>query len=61
MILAGTTLAVDSNRIVKSDQSMDLKAGEAHYAVLGNICGGRIIVNGAALGGPWAPLNRINV
>ena len=29
------------------------------FTVLGNIVGGPIVIDGAALGGPWQPLNVI--
>ena len=39
-------------------RSLDLKLGNAKaLTVLGNIVGGPIMVNGAALGAPWQPLN----
>jgi len=41
-------------------RSLDLKLGNAKaLTVLGNIVGGPIMVNGAALGAPWQPLNVI--
>jgi hypothetical protein len=41
-------------------RSLDVKLGNAKaLSVLGNIVGGPIIINGAALGGPWQPLNVI--
>jgi hypothetical protein len=41
-------------------RSLDVKLGNAKaLTVLGNIVGGPIIINGAALGGPWQPLNVI--
>jgi hypothetical protein len=41
-------------------RSLDVKLGNAKaLTVLGNIVGGAIIINGAALGGPWQPLNVI--
>jgi hypothetical protein len=62
VVLASRTLAVDANRVHASRLSMELKAGEAHFTVLGNICRGEILVNGSLLSGtPWDPLNRQNV
>ena len=41
-------------------RSLDVKLGNAKaLTVLGNIVGGPIIINGAALGAPWQPLNVI--
>ena len=41
-------------------RSLDVKLGNAKaLTVFGNIVGGPIIINGAALGGPWQPLNVI--
>jgi len=41
-------------------RSLDVKLGNAKaLTVLGNIVGGPIVINGAALGGPWQPLNVI--
>ena len=62
VILTGGTLIVDANRVQANALSMDLKAvgGDEHYTVLGNVCRGRIRINGAALAPPWAPLNRQN-
>lgn len=61
VILAASTLAVDNNRVQASGLSMDLKAGEAHFTVLGNICRGRIRINNNGIALPWEPLNRQNV
>ena len=61
VVLAADTLVADSNRVRQSRDAMELKAGEAHYTVLGNICVGRIRVNGAPLAAPWLPLNRQGV
>jgi len=61
VVLSGGTLVVDANRVQAGGLSMDLKTGDQHYTVLGNICRGRILVNGVAIIAPWAPLNRQNV
>jgi hypothetical protein len=61
VILTGGTMVVEGNRVLRAGLSMDLKTGDEHYTVLGNICRGRIRVNGSALAAPWTPLNRQNV
>jgi hypothetical protein len=61
VVLSGGTLIVASNRVQASSLSMDLKAAENHFTILGNICRGRIRVNNAALAPPWEPLNLQNV
>ena len=44
----------------RNARALDLKLGNAKaLTVLGNIVGGPILVNGAALGAPWQPLNVI--
>ncbi|KAF5409207.1 MAG: Right handed beta helix region [Candidatus Udaeobacter sp.] len=44
----------------RNARSLDLKLGNAKaLTVLGNIVGGPIMVNGAALSAPWQPLNVI--
>jgi hypothetical protein len=44
----------------RNAKSLDVTLGNAKaLTVLGNIVGGPIIINGAALGGPWQPLNVI--
>jgi hypothetical protein len=41
-------------------RSLNVTLGNAKaLTVLGNIVGGPIVINGAALGGPWQPLNVI--
>ena len=55
-------LIAAENRIEcrRDARSLDVKLGNAKaLTVLGNIVGGAIIINGAALGGPWQPLNVI--
>jgi hypothetical protein len=55
-------LIAAENRIEcgRDARSLDVKLGNAKaLTVLGNIVGGPIIINGAALGGPWQPLNVI--
>lgn len=62
VLLTASTLIVDANRVMANSLAMDLTAtgGNEHYTVLGNVCRGRIRVNGAAIAPPWAPLNRQN-
>lgn len=56
--LESSTLIVCNNRIVGDDISLDIRAAQRHYTVLGNICRGKIIVSpGGNLPAPWAPLN----
>jgi hypothetical protein len=55
--LAAGTLIVGSNRVQASSISMELQVAEQHFTVLGNICRGRIMVNGGPLPQPWMPLN----
>ena len=44
----------------RDTRSLDLKLGnQKALTVLGNIVGGPIMFNGAALGAPWQPLNVI--
>jgi hypothetical protein len=44
----------------RNAKSLDVTLGNAKaLTVLGNIVGGPIVINGAALGGPWQPLNVI--
>ena len=44
----------------RDTRSLDLKLGnQKALTVFGNIVGGPIMVNGAALGAPWQPLNVI--
>jgi hypothetical protein len=46
----------------RNARALDLTLGNAKaLTVLGNIVGGPILVNGAALGAPWQPLNVIGV
>ena len=55
-------LIAAENRIEcgRNAKSLDVTLGNAKaLTVLGNIVGGPIIINGAALGGPWQPLNVI--
>jgi hypothetical protein len=61
VLLAADTLIVASNRVEASGLSIELQVTEQHFTVLGNICRGRILVNGGALPGPWGPLNLQNV
>jgi hypothetical protein len=57
VILGAGTVIAASNRIQAAGLSMDVKAAEQHVTVLGNICRGKITVNGNALPQPWGPLN----
>jgi hypothetical protein len=60
-LAAGAIIAAE-NRVECSRNSsgLDLKAGNAKaVTVVGNIVGGPILVNGAALSAPWQPLNVI--
>ena len=55
-------LIAAENRIQcgRNAKALDVKLGNAKaLTVLGNIVGGPIVINGAALGGPWQPLNVI--
>jgi hypothetical protein len=55
-------LIAAENRIEcgRNAKSLDVTLGNAKaLTVLGNIVGGPIIINGAALGAPWQPLNVI--
>src|SRR5882724_13314311 len=55
-------LIAAENRIEcgRNAKALDVTLGNAKaLTVLGNIVGGPIIINGAALGGPWQPLNVI--
>jgi hypothetical protein len=55
-------LIAAENRIEcrRDARSLNVTLGNAKaLTVLGNIVGGPIIINGAALGGPWQPLNVI--
>jgi hypothetical protein len=61
VILAGGTLIVASNRVQAAELSMDLHVSDQRFTVLGNVCRGRILVNGSALPAPWLPLNLQNV
>lgn len=56
-ILAGT-VAAGNNRVAGSGVSFDIQTGDRHYTVLGNLCHGKIMVNGTGLVSPWASLNR---
>lgn len=56
--LQSNTLIVGNNRVVGGGISLDIRAAQRHYTVLGNICRGKIMVEfGAGLAAPWAPLN----
>ena len=60
-VTAESAIAAD-NRVEcsRNTLALDLKLGNAKaLTVLGNIVGGPILVNGAALGAPWQPLNVI--
>lgn len=57
VVLGADTLIVASNRVQGGGTSLDLHAGERRFTVVGNIAGGKIIVNGGGLPAPWAPLN----
>jgi hypothetical protein len=57
VILGAGTVIAASNRIQAAAMSLEVKAAVQHYTVLGNICRGKITVNGAALAPPWTPLN----
>jgi hypothetical protein len=61
VILGAGTVIAASNRIQASPLSMEVKAAEQHFTVLGNICRGRITVNGGPLPAPWTPLNLQSV
>jgi hypothetical protein len=55
-------LIAAENRIEcgRNARSLDVKLGNAKaLTVLGNIVGAPMIINGAALGAPWQPLNVI--
>jgi len=55
-------LIAAENRIEcrRDARSLNVTLGNAKaLTVLGNIVGGAILINGAALGGPWQPLNVI--
>jgi len=55
-------LIAAENRIEcrRDARSLDVKLADAKaLTVLGNIVGGPIVINGAALGAPWQPLNVI--
>ena len=55
-------LIAAENRIEcgRNAKALDVTLGNAKaLTVLGNIVGGPIVINGAALGGPWQPLNVI--
>ena len=55
-------LIAAENRIEcrRDARSLNVTLGNAKaLTVLGNIVGGPILINGAALGGPWQPLNVI--
>ncbi len=56
-VVLGDTLIVASNRVRGGGTSLDLHAGERRFTVLGNIAGGKIVMNGSGLPAPWAPLN----
>jgi len=56
--LKSATLIVGNNRLVGSDRSLDIVAGQGKFfTALGNICRGRITVGSVPLPAPWAPLN----
>lgn len=58
--LTAISIIASSNRVEcnQNTRSLDLKVGgNTTLAVLGNLVGGPILVNNAALSGPWPPLN----
>ena len=46
-----------SGAFVHKSPALELVAPDGAYTVLGNICDGPLLVNGAVLGDPWKPLN----
>ncbi len=61
-VVTATTIIAAENRVEcgRNTIGLDLRpANEKAFTVLGNIVGGPILINGAALGGPWQPLNII--
>jgi hypothetical protein len=62
-----TAVSLDANAIVaannrvetaRNTKSINLTvSNDAGFTVLGNIVGGSIVVNGAAVAAPWQPLN----
>jgi hypothetical protein len=61
VVLGGDTVIVTSNRMEGTGLSLDVRAEERRYTVVGNICGGKIIVKNAPLPAPWKPLNLESV
>jgi hypothetical protein len=62
--VTGTAIIGSANRIECSRDQHALEltvAAKNNVTVLGNIVGGSIVVNGAALGTPWQPLNIFGV
>jgi hypothetical protein len=60
-VVAGGTVIASNNTLQgpPDTPTLRMQAAQGAFTIMGNVVSGPIVVNGAALGPPWAPLNAV--